>query len=191
MGPQKNISKEAISLLPLYHYSGEIVVVQSRNRALEAIDWIQKEKILGFDTETRPSFKKGENFDISLLQLATETHAFLFRLNIIGFLPELAAILADKSIIKAGVAVRDDIKGLQKLLPFKEENFVELAEVARQKKLENFGLRGLVAICLQKRLSKKAKISNWDQKNLTPAQIEYAASDAWAGFQIYHRLNSF
>jgi ribonuclease D len=101
---------------------------------------------------------------------------------------ELADILADPDIVKTGVGLRDDIKAIKKLIPFTEGNFVDLAEVAKQKKIVNFGLRALTAIFLDKRLSKNSKVSNWERQQLTPAQIAYAACDAVVGFQIYMKL---
>lgn len=183
-----SITKDEINLLPTYQYQGTIVLIETAEDALAAIENIKNEPVLGFDTETKASFKKGEHYDIALLQLATKTHSYLFRLSKFKLMPELTALLADPNIIKAGVAVRDDIKGLQKLLPFKEQGFVELADIAKEKNIENFGLRALTAILLKSRLSKKAKVSNWQKSELTPAQIAYAASDASVGYEIYHLL---
>jgi len=183
-----SISKDEINQLPPYRFKGTIVVIESEQDALDAVNTLKNEKILGFDTETRAAFKKGESYEVSLLQLATKSHAYLFRLNKIKLIPELADILSNPNIIKAGVAVRDDIKALKKLYPFKEAQFVDLAEVAKQKKIENFGLRALTAIFLNKRLSKKEKISNWERKDLTPGQINYAACDSDVGLQIYHAI---
>ncbi|MFT6604752.1 MAG: ribonuclease D, partial [Bacteriovoracaceae bacterium] len=149
---------------------------------------LKKETVLGFDTETRPSFKKGEVYDVSLLQLSNANDSFLFRLNKFNFPQELADLLADPKIIKTGVAIRDDVIALQKLHPFEEAGFFELADEAKKQRYENFGLRALTAIFLRQRLSKKAKITNWEQARLTRAQLEYAALDSWVGLQIYHKI---
>ncbi|MBT4790412.1 MAG: 3'-5' exonuclease domain-containing protein 2 [Halobacteriovoraceae bacterium] len=182
---QLSISKDEINELPLYVFNGTIKLIESTGDALVAVEQLKQEKVLGFDTETRAAFKKGERYDVSMLQLATNSCAYLFRLNKFKLMPELVAILADPNIVKAGVAVRDDIKGLQKLLAFEATNFVELADVAQEKKIKNFGLRALTGILLKKRLSKRAKISNWELTTLTPAQISYAACDAVVGVEIY------
>lgn len=163
-------------------------MIDSEEAALKAISAINKETILGFDTETRAAFKKGENYDVSLLQLATNTHAYLFRLNKYPLRQELVDVLADPKIVKAGVAIKDDIKALKKLFPFVESNFVDLADEAKKQNVKNFGLRALTAIFLKKRLSKKAKVSNWAQNELTSAQINYAACDAVVGFEIYAKI---
>ncbi len=188
MDSEISISKEEINQLPLYQFDGTIIIIETKEAALESIKLIENEPILGFDTETRAAFRKGETYDVSLLQLATPTHAYLFRLNKFKIMPELTAILANPAIVKAGVAVRDDIKAIKKLLDFEDKNFVDLADVAREKKIKNFGLRALTAICLKKRLSKKGKISNWELKQLNRMQITYAACDAVVGCEIYNVL---
>lgn len=185
---KKSITKEEINDLPLYQFEGEIHLIETKKDALKAIKALKNEKVLGFDTETRPSFKKGERYKISLVQLATDTDAYLFRINKISFLKELAQILENPDTVKTGVAVRDDIKGLQKIFPFEDSNFIDLAQVAKSKKIQNFGLRALTAICLGKRLSKRAKISNWEQDKLTKDQIHYAACDAVVGLKIFDVL---
>lgn len=183
-----SISKTEINELPRYQFEGKVIVVESEEAALDAIKALKNETVLGFDTETRAAFRAGESYNVSLLQLATLSHAYLFRLNKYPLSQELAAILADPNIVKAGVAIRDDVKGLKKLFPFEERNFVDLAEIAQQKKIKNFGLRALTAILLNKRLSKGSKVSNWARQELTPAQIAYAACDAVVGYQIYMKL---
>lgn len=184
------VTKEEINDLPQYTYDGKISLIHKKEQLDKAIIDLKKEKVLGFDTETRAAFKKGESYDVSLLQLATTSKAYLFRLNKVTLTSGLADILADPNIIKAGVAIRDDIIGLQKLTPFKDQGFVELADVAKSKGIDKFGLRALTAICLNKRLSKKENTSNWEKEKLTDSQIHYAACDAIVGFEIYHKLCS-
>jgi ribonuclease D len=183
-----SITKDEINKYPLYIFEGIITLIETEEEALTAVKLLKNESILGFDTETRAAFRKGESYNVSLLQLATETHAYLFRLNKFPMIQELADILADPNIVKTGVAIKDDIKALKKLMPFTEENFVDLADVAKEQNIVNFGLRALTAICLKKRLSKNSKVSNWAQPKLTPAQIAYAACDAVVGFQIYMKF---
>lgn len=183
-----SIRKDDINKLPLYQFKGKTHLIESLEDALIAVNELKAETILGFDTETRAAFKKGESYDVSLIQLATKTNAYLFRINLTGMFQELADILANPGIVKSGVGLRDDIKAIKKLHPFSENGFVDLAEVAKEKKIENFGLRALTAIMLNMRLSKKAKISNWERKELTPDQVSYAACDAVVGYEIYMKL---
>lgn len=187
---RNSIDKEEINKLEMLKFQGNIHLITDVEEAIKVAKKLSSESILGFDTETRPSFKKGESYDVALLQLSTENDAYLFRLNKFKFPQEIADLLADKKIVKAGVAVRDDIKSLQKLLPFKEESFCELADFAKELEVKNFGLRALCAIFLNYRLSKRAKITNWEQPQLTQAQIHYAACDAWVGLQIYKQMMS-
>ena len=182
------ISKEEINELPLYRFGGKIKLIDSKEDALSAIEALKGATVLGFDTESRPAFKKGESYDISLLQLATNTHAYLFRLNKLPVIDELVEILTNPNVVKTGVGIQDDIKGLKKLFPFEEKSFVDLATVAKEERIVNFGLRALTAIFLKKRLSKSTKISNWERQVLTPAQLHYAACDAVVGFEIYAEL---
>jgi ribonuclease D len=183
-----SITKDEINQLPRYEFSGDTHLIETQEGALKAALALKDEAILGFDTETRAAFKKGESYDISLLQLATATDAYLFRLNKFKMIKELVDILEDPSVIKTGVAIRDDVKGLQKMFSLNESNFIDLATVAKEKNIQNFGLRALTAIFLGAKLSKKAKISNWNRQELTPEQISYAASDAVVGYEIYQRL---
>ncbi|CBW25831.1 putative 3'-5' exonuclease [Halobacteriovorax marinus SJ] len=188
MSFKKSIEKEEINKLEMLKFQGNIHLITDDAEAIKIAKKLSSEEILGFDTETRPSFKKGENYDVALLQLSTENDAYLFRLNKMKLPNELVDLLADENIVKAGVAVRDDIKSLQKLNPFKEESFCELQDVAKELGVKNFGLRALCAIFLNYRLSKRAKITNWEQPKLTQAQIHYAACDAWVGLQIYKKM---
>lgn len=182
------ITKEEINDMPQYTFDGKISIIFKEEQLDKVIKELKGEPVLGFDTETRAAFKKGERYDVSLLQLATSSKAYLFRLNKFKLTTQLTDILSDPNIVKAGVAIRDDIIGLQKLCPFKDQGFVELADVAKSKNIEKFGLRALTAICLGKRLSKKENTSNWEKGKLTDSQIHYAACDAIVGFEIYHKL---
>jgi ribonuclease D len=183
-----SITKEEINLLPLLEYEGEAILIETDKGCVRAIGELIQEKVLGFDTETRPSFSKGEYHKCALLQLSGKKRAYLFRLNKISFTAELAALLANPEILKVGVAVHDDVKALQKLHPFDPAGFIDLNTVGEKNGIENLGLRSLSAIFLHKRLSKGAKLTNWDQDDLTRAQVEYAANDALVGLQIYEKM---
>jgi ribonuclease D len=145
---------------------------------------------LGFDTETRASFKVGEVYQVALLQLATEHDAYLIRLHGITQFESIKEVFEDPQILKVGAAIRDDLKALKKLFAFTPENFIELQTVAKQANLKNLGLRGMTEEVLQASLSKKAKTSNWEVKNLSVEQIIYAATDAWIGLKLYQAITS-
>lgn len=145
---------------------------------------------LGFDTETRASFKVGEVYQVALLQLATEQDAYLIRLHGITQFESIKDIFEDPQILKVGAAIRDDLKALQKLFPFTPQNFIELQSVAKKANLKNIGLRGMTEEVLEASLSKKAKTSNWEIKNLSVDQIIYAATDAWIGLKLYQTIIS-
>ena len=184
----KSISKEEINTLPMLEFQGTIVLIEDTQHAIEIAKKLSQAKFLGFDTETRPSFSQNQYYKVALLQLATEECAYLFRLNKMTFPKELADILSNESIIKAGVAIQDDVKALQKLYQFQPFGFVDLSKEAEKRQFKSFGLRALTAIFLGKRLSKAAKLTNWDQPTLTRPQLNYAASDAWTGLMIYQKI---
>lgn len=180
------------TLAPIYDkasFSGEIITVNQNKDIFAACQkLLDSDGILGFDTETKPAFRKGEVYKVSLLQLSTDSVAVLFRLHYINDFSVIKEIFENKDLIKAGVAIRDDIKALQKLFPFTPTNFIELADVAKQKELKNFGLKGMTEEVLGLTLSKKAKLSNWQAKDLNEEQNLYAATDAWIGRQLYLKL---
>jgi ribonuclease D len=147
-----------------------------------------KEKYLGFDTETKPSFRKGHKNKVSLIQFSTVNTAYLFRINKIGFPDELARILADAGITKIGVAVRDDIRYLRTLKKFNPDGFVDLQNYVKEFGIESSGLKKLTAIVLGFRISKRQQVTDWEAKELSEAQQIYAATDAWVCREIYMKL---
>ena len=181
----KSITKEAINALPPTAYEGKIEVIDYPADVERAVSALSREKILGFDTESRPAFKKGEHHPIALLQLCGSETAYLFRLKNIGLSKDLIGILANPQIKKVGVAIHDDLKGLKKISPFNPEGFVELADLAKKMELTNLGLRSLAAIFLERKISKSAKLSNWEKPELDLQQRIYAATDAWIGRELY------
>jgi len=187
---RKTITKEEIMELPLTKFEGEIVVIDSFKKLKSAVQELKKTKVLGFDTESRPSFQKGKTYQVSLLQLATGDKAYLFRLNKIGLPKSLAAILADENIVKTGVAIKDDIRVLQKLTNYKPASFVELQTYVKQFEIENISLKSIAAIVLGIRISKAQQLSNWEKQRLSTSQQNYAATDAWVGFEVLMELMS-
>lgn len=184
---QNSLTPVQINALPTMEFSGKIVLIDRPDQAREAALKLKDEPVLGFDTETRPSFKKGEFYHVSLLQLATEETAYLFHLCRADLMPEVVSILSDPKVLKVGVATRDDIKGLQLLHPFKAEGFIDIA-LGLATPGRTPGLRALVAEYLGLKLSKAAKITNWEAPHLSRAQLAYAAKDAVAGLLIYRKL---
>jgi ribonuclease D len=135
---QKSITKEEVNEMPLQAFEGEIILVDQGEELQEAVDYLKQYPILGFDTETRPSFKKGRVNDVALLQLAANSRTFLFRINRIGLPQQLVDLLADPQIMKVGAAIKDDIRGLQKLTDFDANGFLELQEYVSKFGIESF-----------------------------------------------------
>ncbi len=182
------ITKEEISLLPQKSFMGEIFYIDNLDKFDKVIENVEKEHFLGFDTETRPSFKKGKTYQVSLLQLGTDEKVFLFRLNKIGIPKRLAEILASEKISKIGVAIHDDIASLRKIREYEPNGFVDLQQYVNNFGIEDNGLKKLVANILGFRISKRQQTSNWEADVLSTAQIEYAATDAWVCYEIYKKL---
>ncbi len=185
---QKTITKEAVNKMPLEAFTGEIVLVEDLKLMKDAVEYLKQHTILGFDTETRPSFKKGKLNDIALLQLSTKTKAFLFRINKIGLPAEIIELLNDENILKVGAAIKDDIRGLQKLIDFDANGFVELQKYVLKFGIRCFSLKKLSAVVLGFRISKRQQVSNWEAKELSDGQLRYAATDAWVSLEIFKRL---
>lgn len=184
----KSVSKEDINILPIITYKGNIKVVQTENELRDALDLLKDETVLGFDTEARPSFKKGKSYPTALVQLASSEHVVLIRLSKVPLGELLVNILSCAKVIKAGVAIHEDIRLLQKLHPFKAEGIIDIAEMARRLQLKAQGLRTLAANILGYRVSKAVRCSNWEKKELSPQQVLYAATDAWVGRELYFKL---
>jgi ribonuclease D len=185
---RKNISNDELAEFPLSAFEGVIHVIEKPEDLEKALKYLNNQFILGFDTETRPAFKKGQVFPVSLLQLATSSQAFLFRINKIGLPPGLLKILASPNILKIGVAIRDDIKILQRIFHFKPAGFIELQDLVKDYGIENFSLKKLSAIVLGFRISKSQRLTNWDADELSEQQLIYGATDAWVACDIYKQL---
>ena len=186
----ERLSKEHIRTLPIMAFEGEIKLITESKDVNAAIKILRRESVLGFDTETRPTFKKGEQHTVSLLQLSTPKKAFLFRLNYLGFQAELVSLLADPDILKVGVAILDDIRALRKLRKFDAEGFVELSNIGSDLGIATCGLRNLAAIFFGVRITKKEQLTNWERPDLNSSQCLYAATDAWICLKMFSFLES-
>lgn len=187
---QETITHEEIQEYDLSWFKGRIVVVDSLNKFRSVMQELSREKILGFDTETKPSFRKGHRNKVSLIQLSTGKLACLFRINKIGVPEELAQVLSDPAIIKAGVAIHDDLKVLRKIRKFEPKGFVDLQKFVKDFGIQSSGLKKLTAIILGFRISKSQQVTDWEATELTEAQQVYAATDAWVCREIYKKLTS-
>jgi len=187
---KNTISKEELEELPFYSFDGEIVIVDTKDKLRDAVKYMSQFSYLGFDTETRPSFKKGQINQVALLQLSTDKRAFLFRLNRQELSRKIIAILANPAIVKAGVAIRDDVKVLQAKKKFTPAGFVELQDEAKNRGIENFSLKKLAGIVLGLRISKAQQLSNWEADDLSEPQLHYAATDAWLSYKVYEHFKN-
>ena len=183
-----NISNDEVAALEAVHFDGRIEVVETADALAEACKELSKHSLIGFDTETRPSFTAGVTNKVSLLQLSTEEVCYLIRLNKLTLSRELIAILSSKEIRKIGADVRNDITALNRLKSFSASGFIDLQSEVGKYGIEDKSLRKISGIVLGKRVSKAQRLSNWAAKQLTPQQQMYAATDAWVCIEIYNKL---
>lgn len=184
------ISKEELSVYPQEVFPGRIIVIQSESEAQKAISYLEKFDAIGFDTETRPAFRKGVSNKIALMQLSTEDTCFLFRLNIIGLPDCLTGILANPGIKKIGLSLKDDFAAIRKRNPSVLLSFIELQSYVKFYGIEDNGLQRIYGILFGKRISKGQRLSNWEADTLSDAQKMYAAIDAWACLRIFNELKN-
>ncbi len=183
------ITNEEVSALEKLEFSGKILVVNSAETMLKAYEILKGEKYLGFDTETRPAFRKGLVYKLALVQLSTASHSLLFRLQAQNLSPEIKSILEDKKVLKIGAALRDDVSTLQKSQgKMNLGGFVDLQNIVHQWGIQEKSVKKLSAIVLGGKISKAQRLSNWEAARLTHSQMVYAATDAWVCREIYLRL---
>jgi ribonuclease D len=185
---QENITSEELAKRELSWFKGEIVVVDNLDTYHDVFPRLLGSDLLGFDTETRPTFRKGRKNSVSLIQLSTANLACLFRINRIGIPDGLIKLLSDPSVIKAGVAVHDDIRFLKGVKRFYPAGFVDLQSFVKDYGIQSSGLKKLAAIVLGFRISKRQQVTDWEAEKLSEAQQIYAATDAWVCHQIYRKL---
>lgn len=182
------ISKEEVNQMPVVVFGGKITLVDDLSKIYPAIQELRQHDLVGIDTETKPSFTRGMHHKVSLVQISTSDHCYLFRLNKIDFPAALAEFLADSKIKKIGLSLRDDFNGLNKHHRFKPENTVDIQTIARNYGILELGLQKIYAIMFGKKISKSQRLTNWESVELTEPQQRYAATDAWACLHIYQQM---
>lgn len=185
-----SISKAQISALPAVVYQGYITVVEDYDTALGALAYLNRQQIVGFDTETKPSFRKGRPNNVSLIQIATDRQCFLFRINKLGFIDELRSFIENDNIKKIGLSLKDDFFVLHRAYEFCPAGFVELQQFVKDFKIIDTSLQKIYGIIFDERISKNQRLSNWEADELSHGQQMYAAIDAWACMHIYNHLTS-
>lgn len=185
-----NIEKSEVAQMPNTLFSGRIITIDTHDDAEKAVLALSRESIVGIDTETRPSFRKGVHYNVSLLQISTLETCFLFRLNRIGMPKPLIELLENNGITKVGLSLHDDYQALNKRKRFTPANFLDLQKYVTRFGIEEKGLQKMYAIVFGERISKSQQLTNWDADVLTDKQKLYAATDAWACLRIYHHLKN-
>lgn len=180
--------KRSISALPKVLFAGRIFVITTEAEAEKAVDYLLSQSILGVDTETRPSFKKGRSHSVALLQVSTHDTCFLFRLNFMGIPPVLLRLLEDTTVPKIGLSLRDDLLSLHKRTAFTPGKFIDLQKHVGELGVEDLSLQKLYANFFHQKISKTVRLSNWEADVLSEGQKLYAATDAWACIMIYEEL---
>ena len=184
------IDNSLLDMFPQVELEGHITLVTTSSQVQKAAEYLLRQPVLGFDTETKPRFSSGKMYKPALLQLSTGNRSFLIHLKKTGLPPELLAVLSDPRIVKVGAAVRDDIIGLQRYAEFQAEGFIDLQEMAQEYGIMEKSVKKLAAIVLGKRVSKSQQTTNWEAYPLSEAQARYAATDAYVCYRIYRELTS-
>jgi ribonuclease D len=182
------ISKEQMAELPIETFQGDIIVIDHAREVRDACNYLSSRSAIGFDTETKPAFKRGQGNKVALMQLSTEEECFLFRLNCIGYPGELEALMSDCAVKKIGLSLRDDFAAIRKRSVRVPENFTDLQDFVDKFGIEDNSLQKIYAILFGRKISKNQRVSNWEAATLTLAQQTYAAIDAWACLRIYNHL---
>jgi ribonuclease D len=185
-----SIDKHVINEMPRVTFPGRIHIIDAVSQVKSAVNALRTSSIVGFDTETRPCFKRGERHSVALLQLSSETDAFLFRLNKTGIPAPLQQFLEDGTCLKVGLSTTDDFHQLARVCDFHPAGFVELQQMVKQFHITDMSLQKIYAVLFQQKISKSQQLTNWEAPHLTEAQQRYAAIDAWACLRIFQYLES-
>lgn len=182
------ISKEEINELPMETFDGEIIVIDRVEDVSDAVAYLKQFKVIGFDTETKPVFRKNVTHKVALMQLSTLDKCFLFRLNLIHYPDELDDLICSKDVLKIGLSLRDDFSALRKRSDCPPLNFIDLQTFVKNYGIKDMSLQKIHAILFNKKISKNQRLSNWEANTLKESQKKYAAIDAWACLKIYNHL---
>lgn len=189
-GYKKTITKEELSKLPVEHFTKDVVVIERKRDCKPAFSDIEKNRIVGIDTESRPVFEKGHSNKISLMQISSESCCYLFRINKTGMTDEILSFLENPLIYKVGISLKDDIKAIRTQADVYPQKLLELQKLCPVYGIMEQGLQRIYAIIFGKLISKSQTLTNWNAKELSESQIKYAALDAWAALRIYNKLAS-
>lgn len=185
---QKSFDKKLIADLPVVDFPGRIIVILTAGETERAVRYLLSHPLLGIDTETRPSFKRGQQNTVALLQVATTDTCFLFRLHHTGFTPALRQFLEDKTVEKVGLSLTDDMNSLHRIGNFTPGRFTDIQNMVKKVGIDDMSLQKIYANLFAQKISKRQQLSNWDADILTDRQKLYAATDAWACLNIYNEL---
>ena len=183
-----HINKDLLQWMPVAAFEGEVIVVDQEDQIPEAVAYLRTQKVIGVDTEARPSFQRGIHYPTALVQIASHERCYLFRLTHVGMPQALADLFADPGICKVGLAFKDDINGLRRRRNFTPANCIDVQSMVPQYGILDLGLQKIFAICFGKKISKAQQLTNWENSHLTPEQARYASTDAWATLLIYEDL---
>ena len=185
-----HINKDLLQHYPVQVFEGQVIVIDDPKDVPSAVEYLRKQKVVGVDTESRPSFQRGIHYPTALVQIADHKRCYLFRLTHIGMPQELADFFADPNVCKVGLAFRDDINGLRRRREFTPANCIDIQKLVPQYGILDLGLQKIYAICFGRKISKSQQLTNWENTHLTPEQARYASTDAWATLLIYEDLMS-
>lgn len=181
--------KKLISSLPRVLFEGRIIIILNEQDAEKAVNYLLSQDLLGIDTETKPTFRKGQSNQVALLQVSSKDCCFLFRLNRIGLSPSIKRLLEDRSVPKIGLSLHDDMRMLQKRAKFTPGKYIEIQRQVKEIGIEDLSLQKIYANIFGQKIAKTQQLSNWEADSLTEAQQRYAATDAWACIMIHEELN--
>jgi len=185
---KRSIQKEEIATLPQFSYGGKVVLAADPHAIDRAIEEVMQHGMIGFDTESKPVFRRGHFNHVALVQLAIKDKVFLLRTHRVGISDKMRALFENENILKIGISIIDDLSALRKRRGFEPRGFLDLNKLAEKLQFENIGAKNLTAMVLGKRISKNQQRSNWENSTLTDSQIRYAATDAWICLEIYQQL---
>ena len=185
---RQKIDKDFVAKLPTEVFKGRIIVINHVSDTKKAVNYLLKQPILGFDTETKPSFKKGRSNKVALLQVASHDTAFLFQLNATGITDDIVRLLEDEKILKVGLSLSDDLRALSLRRKFKPGQFVEIQSLVKEIGIQDLSLQKIYANLFGMKISKTKQLSNWNTEVLDDRQKKYAALDAYACIRIYEKI---